>query len=172
MRSINFVENPENNYATVTLELNVPIVKMDRELTDDEFKEIEKRQKARAADLLGSFASRLIASLQRRMDACLTIMLSHARDFYSPAYKCIQWDRKDGSHNYFNVESYNEMLNCEKALRMGEFNSVLKNAFWVDQILKALLNDPVEFQDHSDAGGFRYSELVSLLCEVHVFGQR
>ena len=172
MRSINFVEHPENNCVTMTLELNVPIKKCEKSLTDDEFKELECRRKERARDLLGSFAPRLIASLQRRMDACLSIMLSHARDFYSPAHKCIQWDRKDGSRNYFNVESYNEMLNCEKALHMGEFNSVLKNAFWVDQILKALLNDPVEFQDHSDAGGFRYSELISLLCEVHVFGQR
>lgn len=170
MKSINYTEN--ESYATVTLELNVPMRRMERELSDEEFAEIERRRKARACDILGSFAKRISASLQRRMHACLTIMLSHAQDFYSPAHKCIQWDRKDGSRNYFNIESYNEMLNCEKALHMGELDSILKNAFWIDQILKALLNDPVEFQDHSDAGGFRYSELVSLLCEVHVFRQR
>ena len=39
-----------------------------------------------------------------------------------------------------------------------------------DQKIKALLNDTE--QDHSDCGGFKYSELVSMLCELHAFGTK
>lgn len=171
MRSINMVQNSENNYATLTLEIEVPVRK-EKFLTEEEVREIEERAKARSKDILGSFAPRIVASLKRRMKACLTHMLNHADNFYSPCEGIVQWDQKNGSRNYFNIPSYNEMLNCIKAFNNGCLDEIIKNAFWIDQIIKALLNDPVEFQDHTDAGGFRYSELISLLCECHVFGQR
>lgn len=170
MRSINMIQNSEN-FATLTLEIEVPM-REKKSLTEEEVREIQERAKARLKDILGSFAPRIIASLKRRMKACLTHMLNHAENMYTPCEGIIQWDQKNGSHNHFSIYSYNEMLNCIKAFNNGCLDDIMKNAFWMDQILKALLLDPVEFQDHTDAGGFRYSELISLLCECHVFGQR
>lgn len=168
MRSINMIQNHEEKTAILTLELNIPMTE-EKILNEKELKEIQERAKARSRDILGSFAPRIISSLERRMKACLTNMLNHSEDMYSPCGGVVQWDRKDGSRNYFSVNSYNAMLNCIKAFKNGCLDVILDNAFWIDQILKALLNDPLEFQDHRDAGNFRYSELVSLLCECHMF---
>lgn len=168
MRSINMVSNREEKTAVLTLELNIPILE-ERFLNEGELKEIQERARARSKDILGSFAPRIISSLERRMKACLTNMLNHSEDMYCPCEGIVQWDRKDGSRNYFNIPSYNAMLNCIKAFKNGCLDDILNDAFWIDQILKALLNDPLEFQDHRDAGNFRYSELISLLCECHVF---
>lgn len=171
MRSINMVSNRENKCVTLTLELEVPMSK-ERTLTEEEVREIQERARARSKDILGSFAPRIIASLERRMKACLTNMLNHSEDMYSPCEGIVQWVRKDGSHANFNIYSYNQMLSCIKAFKSGCLDQIMINTFWVDQILKALLNDPLEFQDHRDAGNFRYSELISLLCECHMFKER
>ena len=61
------------------------------------------------------------------------------------------------------------MKDAVKALSQSQFKSFLKNKLWIDQTLKALLNDTE--QDHSDMGGFRYSQLVSILCELQACPQ-
>ena len=62
--------------------------------------------------------------------------------------------------------SYEAMSDCIKALQFSQFRSVLENPMWIDQIIKALLNDTE--QNHEDAGGFKYSQLVSMLCGLQL----
>jgi hypothetical protein len=50
------------------------------------------------------------------------------------------------------------------ALRNGKYKSFVENKCWIDQTLKALLNDTE--MHHEDKGSFKYSELISLLCEL------
>ena len=62
----------------------------------------------------------------------------------------------------FNGKVYN--IRFIKALRESQFKAYFENKFWVDQTLKALLNDTE--MHHEDKGCFKYSELISLLCEL------
>lgn len=119
-----------------------------------------------AYDLLGSFSARLIASLERRMKACFTNLINHINDIeYSDGCGQIIYQRKDGSFGKFNVTSYNIMDNAISLLKDGKWKQFLESGIYLDQTLKALLNDTE--QDHSDEGSFKYSELVSLLCEFY-----
>lgn len=119
-------------------------------------------------DLLGSFSKRIIESLERRLTACQNKLISHLDSIvYSDEYGHIIFQRKDGSIGNFNAISFEEMQKCISALEKSEWKTFLNSPSWVDQTIKALMNDTV--QDHSDCGGFKYSELVSLLCESHLF---
>jgi hypothetical protein len=57
------------------------------------------------------------------------------------------------------------MKNAISVLKEGKWKQFLESGIYLDQTLKALLNDTE--QDHSDEGSFKYSELVSLLCEFY-----
>lgn len=119
-----------------------------------------------AYDLLGSFSDRLIASLERRMKACFTNLINHIDDIeYSDGCGQIIYRRKDGSFGKFNVPSYNVMKDAINQLKDGKWKSFLDGGMYIEQTLKAFLNDTE--QDHSDEGSFKYSELVSLLCEFY-----
>ena len=136
--------------------------------SDFDLDKVTKQHEAYSWDLLGSFSKRLIASLERRMKACQENLIRHLDDVeYSDECGHIVYVRKDGTRGSFNVHSFNAMKDAIKALQQSCWRSYLNNSFWIDQTLKALLNDPE--QDHSDQDKFKYSELVSLLCEAHAF---
>jgi hypothetical protein len=59
------------------------------------------------------------------------------------------------------------MLDCINALKQSDYKTVLESPGWIDQIIKAFLNDTE--QDHSDEGVFKWSDLMSLLTELHMF---
>lgn len=118
----------------------------------------------RMMDILGSFSDIIKSSLERRMAACQQNLINHIQNVEFNDGRHIVYSRKDGSGT-FNVPSFQGMQDCIKALQESQFKSVLKNKLWVDQILKALLND-VE-QHHEDQGVFKYSDLISMLCELH-----
>ena len=119
----------------------------------------------RMMDILGSFSDIIKASLERRMEACQQNLINHIQDVEFNDGRHIVYHRRDGSVGTFNVPTFQAMQDCVKALKESQFKSVLKNKLWVDQILKALLND-VE-QHHEDQGRFKYSDLISMLCELH-----
>lgn len=126
-----------------------------------------KRAEAFLFDLIGSFAPRMIASLERRMCACQENLIRHLDDIeYSDEHGHIVYRRKDGSTGTFNVASFNSMKDAVVALKQSKWREFKNNPFWIDQTLKALLNDTE--QDHSDCGKLKYSDLVSFLCEAHV----
>ena len=126
----------------------------------------KERQRAIALmiDIIGAFSPRIIASLERRMQACQRNLLNHLEDIEYNDGRHICWRRKDGTGGDFNIPSFEAMQNCIKALEKSDFKMFCTKRFWIDQVLKALLNDTE--QDHSDMGGFRYSQLVSILCEL------
>jgi hypothetical protein len=61
------------------------------------------------------------------------------------------------------------MQDAITVLELSRFKEFVTKKTWIDQTLKALLNDTE--QDHSDMGGFRYSQLVSILCELQACPQ-
>lgn len=124
-------------------------------------------RKGLAMDIVGAFSTRLIASIERRQKACLKLLLKHEDDIVFNNGIHVEWKRKDGSIGYFNVPSFEAMNRALGQLRLGNYSKFVEDHNEVDQALKALLNDPVEFQDHSDAGGFTYANLISTLCELH-----
>jgi hypothetical protein len=109
----------------------------------------------------------MIASLERRMRACQENLVRHLNDIeYSDECGHIVYRRKDGSTGTFNVPSFNNMKDAVTALKQSKWHEFKDNPFWIDQTLKALLNDTE--QDHSDIGKLKYSDLVSFLCEAHI----
>ena len=116
-------------------------------------------------DLIGTYSSILIASLQRRMEVCEQNLIYHLDDIeYADSCGHIVYVRKDGTHGNFNIPSFNAMKDAIKALSQSQFKSFFENRCWIDQTLKALLNDTE--MHHEDKGCFKYSELISLLCEL------
>ena len=120
-------------------------------------------------DILKAFAPRIIASLIRRMNACQNLLISHFNDIEYNDGRHICWYRKDGTSGNFNVPSFEAMQNCVKALENSCFKEFVTKKSWIDQVLKALLND--DEQDHSSVGEYRYSQLVSILCELQACPQ-
>ena len=116
------------------------------------------------ADIIGTFSPRIIASLERRMQACQSLLVAHINDIEYNDGQHICWRRKDGTGGDFNIPSFQAMQDCVKALEHSNFIEFCTKKVWIDQTLKALLNDTE--QNHSDMGGFRYSQLVSILCEL------
>ena len=115
-------------------------------------------------DITGAFSERIIKSLERRMEACQQNLLFHLKDVIYNDGNRILYKRKNGTLHSFNTPSFEAMKDAVKALTHGEYKSFVSNKVWIDQTLKALLNDTE--QDHSDSGGFAYSDLVSMLCEL------
>ena len=158
--------NRENKYTEMEMAIRIPFCNK-QQGSDFDIDRAQKRQEAYTWDLLGSFSDRLIASLERRMQACQELLIRHLNDVeYSDDCGHIVYRRKDGTCGTFNVSSFNLMKDAVKALKQSCWRDFLKNPWWADQTLKALLNDTE--QDHSDEGKFKYSEIVSLLCEIHV----
>ena len=127
----------------------------------------EDQAMARCMDILGSFSKRIIASLERRQEACKAKLFKNLGTAFTDP-NCMQIGyMEDKRLCTFNMPSYGAMSDCIKALKFSQFRSVLENPTMIDQIIKALLNDTE--QNHEDAGGFKYSQLVSMLCEFHIF---
>jgi hypothetical protein len=133
--------------------------------SDFDIDRARERSKGYALDLIGAYSPILIASLERRMQACEQNLIRHLDDIeYVDDCGHIVYVRKDKTRGSFNICSFNAMKDATKALSQSQFKSFFENKFWIDQTLKALLND-IEMH-HEDKGCFKYSELISLLCEL------
>lgn len=131
---------------------------------DGDIDSFKQRAFTKMLDVIGAFSPRLIASLERRMQACQSLLIAHINDIEYNDGNHICWKRKDGTGGDFNVPSFQAMQDAVKALENLCFKEFCTKKVWIDQTLKALLNDTE--QDHSDCGRFRYSQLVSILCEL------
>ena len=132
--------------------------------SDFDLDKVRQKSIALMMDIIGAFSPRIIASLERRMQACQSLLIAHINDIEYNDGHHICWCRKDGTGGDFNVPSFQAMQDAVKALEHSCFKEFCTKKLWIDQSLKALLNDTE--QDHSDCGGFRYSQLVSILCEL------
>lgn len=162
--------NRENRNVEISVSNQIPFTPY-KKGSDFDLDSIRSNRVGYNMDLLGAFSKRIIASLQRRMNACLNNLQNHIDDIvYCDEIGSILYKRKDGSHGKFNLLSYIWMGDCVSALKRSDYKTVLGEYGWIDQIIKALLNDSE--QDHSDEGIFKYSDLVSLLMEIHMLGGR
>ena len=125
----------------------------------------EDRQRTleRMISIVNAFSPRIIESLKRRMQACQQLLINHVNDIEYNDGRHIHWQRKDGSFGCFNIPSFEAM---QSALEKLDKQALLTRGE-VDQVLKALLNDTEEIS-HEDAKGYKWSELISILCESHV----
>lgn len=160
MKTTNFVETEKNIEMSFTL----LIPKKYGKGADGDIDTFRQRAFARMLDIIEAFSPRLIASIERRMQACQRNLLNHLEDIEYNDGMHICWRRKDGTGGDFNIPSFRAMQDCIEALEHSCFKDFCKNKAWIDQTLKALLNDTE--QDHSDCGRFRYSQLISILCEL------
>ena len=157
---------PENQYTEINI--RIPFCKRQKG-SDFDIDKCCKQREAWLFDLIGSYRDVIIASLERRMQSCQNNLIRHIGDVVeSDEYGHIVYRRKDSSEGNFNTYSFNEMQDAVKALKQSCWREYINNPFWIDQTIKAFLNDTV--QDHSDKGIFKYSDLVSFLCEVHLNG--
>jgi len=132
--------------------------------SDFDLDKARERGTALMMSIIEAFSPHIIASLERRMQACQSLLLAHINDIEYNDGMHICWRRKDGTGGDFNIPSFQAMQDCVKALEHSCFKEFCTKKVWIDQTLKALLNDTE--QDHSDMDGFRYSQLVSILCEL------
>ena len=142
----------------LTMLLPVREPNLDDVLTQNQVKGI-------CADIIGAFSSRIIASLERRQDACKAKLFKNIGTAFTDPNGLQIVYKEDNRTCIFSMFSYEAMSDCIKALQFSHFRAVLENPVWIDQIIKALLNDTE--QNHEDAGGFKYSQLVSMLCGIH-----
>lgn len=153
------------NGIQVSTVININFCNKQKHGSDFDIDAMRRRSMGYSLDLLGTYSPILIASLERRMEACERNLLNHINDIeYADECGHIVYVRKDRTRGGFNVPSYNAMKDCVKALRQSQFKSFFENKGWVDQTLKALLNDTE--MHHEDKGPFKYSELITLLCEL------
>ena len=129
-------------------------------LTETKLKEI-------CADLLSAFSNRIIDALKRRQAACKAKLFKNLGTAYTDSNHMQIFYKEGNRLCSFNLPSYEAMSDCIKALQFSEYHAIFREPAWIDQIIKALLNDPE--QNHEDAGGFKYSELVSMLCAAHMY---
>ena len=161
---------PENKYTELNLTVQVPFCNKQAG-SDFDLDKARKKQEAWVFDLIGSYSTLIIESLKRRMKACQENLIRHLDDVeYSDECGHIVYRRKDNSTGTFNVPSFKAMQEAVTALRQSRWRDYMNNPIWIDQTLKALLNDTV--QDHSDKGTLKYSDLVSVLCELHAFNRK
>lgn len=121
-------------------------------------------------DILGAFSKRIIESLKRRQEACVAKLIKNMGSAFVTEYGSQIFFKEGKRLCAFNIPSYRIMDECIEGLKNSAFKRILTCEMapvFADQILKALLNDPE--QNHEDAGGFKYSQLVSLLCEIHMY---
>lgn len=163
MKTTQFLESEKN--LEMSLTILIPKKGWKPAGSDFDIDKYKANNVGRMMDLLGSFSDIIKASLERRMEACQQNLINHIQDVEFNDGRHIVYHRKDGSCGTFNVSSFQGMQDCVKALKESQFKSVLKNKLWIDQILKALLNDTE--QHHEDQGVFKYSDLISMLCELH-----
>lgn len=158
---------PENKYTELTLNVQIPFCNKQAG-SDFDLDKVRKRRESWVFDLIGSYSTLIIESLKRRMKACQENLIRHLDDVeYSDEYGQIVYRRKDNSTGTFNVPAFEAMQEAVIALRQSRWRDYRNNPVWIDQTLKALLNDTV--QDHSDKGTLKYSDLVGVLCELHAF---
>lgn len=117
-----------------------------------------------APAIIKAFCPRIIESLKRRMTACQQLLINHVNDIEYNDGTTICWRRKDGSSGCFNIPSFKAMQSALEKLCKDEPDLTGGE---IDQILKALLND-TEKISHEDANGYKWSELISILCWRHV----
>lgn len=166
METSNVTVFRENKYTELSMTVQIPFCNKQKG-ADFDIDKSRKRADAFLFDLIGSFSKRMIASLERRMHACQENLIRHFDDIeYSDECGHIVYRRKDGSTGSFNVTSFNNMKDAVKALKHSCWREFMENPLWIDQTIKALLNDTE--QDHSDCGKLKYSDLVSFLCEAHL----
>ena len=163
MKTTSFLTNENGIQMSLTIGINY--CNKQRHGSDFDIDRARTRCINYSLDLIGAYSPILIASLMRRMQACEQNLIRHF-DSIEYADNCghIVYVRKDNSRGQFNIPSFEAMKNAVKALQQSEFKAFVQNKLWIDQTLKALLNDTE--QHHDDLKEFKYSELVSLLCEL------
>ena len=153
------------NGIQMTYQIGINYCNKQRKGSDFDIDAMRQRSINYSMDLIGAYSPILIASLERRIQACEQNLIRHLDDIeYADNCGHIVYVRKDKTRGGFNVLSFNAMKDALVALRNGKYNSFLKNKCWIDQTLKALLNDTE--MHHEDRGCFKYSDLISLLCEL------
>jgi len=157
-----FKATPNENGMQITFD--IPIKHLDAENLSHE------QVVALSMDLLGAFSKRIIESLKRRQEACVAKLVKNMGSAFVQEFGAQIFFKEGKRLCTFNIPSYQIMDRCIDMLQRSQFKSLIEHdqaAVFADQILKALLNDPE--QNHEDAGGFKYSQLVSLLCELHMY---
>jgi hypothetical protein len=124
------------------------------------------RSPNKSLDIIGSFSAYLTLLLKRRGEACMKLLRNHINDVFFNDGFTIAWHRKDGSVGYFCIPGYESTYRAIDQLQHGRYKEFLVTPSSVDQAIKAIMNDPE--LDHADCGSFKFSELVSVLCEVHL----
>ena len=157
--------NPTENALNIALDIP-KLIETAQKIKEEQRKDPQVQIREHAEMTLAKFSDTLTATLHRRMSACQKNLLNHLEDItYNDGLR-IHWKRKDGSEGKFFVESYEVMSKCLVLLGMKRYGEILDNWAMIDQIIKALMNDTQ--QDRKDRGIYKYSDLVSILCEVHV----
>ena len=157
-----FKATPNENGMQITF--NIPRKDLEPEFLSHE------QSVALLMDILGAFSKRIIESLKRRQEACVAKLVKNMGSAFVREFGAQIFFKEGKRLCTFNIPSYQVMDKCVDMLQNSQFREILEHPqvfVFADQMLKALLNDPE--QNHEDAGGFKYSQLVSLLCEIHMY---
>lgn len=155
------------NGIKMSIVKDIPFCNKQQRGSDFDIDKARCRCQEYAISIIETYVDTLIGTLKRRMTACIMHLELHIDNIeYADNCGHIVWKRVDGTNGQFNVKSYEAMEQAIKTLKSGCFKEFLEKPMWIDQTLKALLNDPVN--THRDLKKFKYSELVSLLCEAHI----
>lgn len=156
-----------NNFSSISVKSTSNGVQLSFNIPFKEYSLQAIRESRKPEKIIEQFASHIINALKERGDACISNLMNHINDVIACAEFTIVYKRKDGTIHQFNLPSYKDMKDAIKVLKDSDWTGFLNNPRFVDQSIKALywVDRP---QDES--GKFKFSDLISLLTEVHMFG--
>lgn len=94
-------------------------------------------------EVFTAFQKPLLASMIRRQKACEANLAKHAGDSVLTANgNVIAWKREGGTYGYFNIPSWEVIKDTVRLLETGKISAILNDRRMVDQIIKAIMNDP------------------------------
>lgn len=152
------MENLKITVGTSKVQFTIELEFMSPEETDKHY--LPDPQK-----ILGYFQKHCVEALKARRKACMNNLLNHLSSRFMVTEYTIGYKRNDDTVHYFNIPSYNAMGEAIEMLKTQDYGHFLQCKGYVDQLLKALywVDKP------EDKKGFpKYSDLISLLMEVHM----
>ena len=151
------------NGVEISINVLFPFVK--KSLSKIDLNKIHFDRKESMQKVLKSYRDYLMIVLRDRMNACVNNLFEHREDVVSNDGNQIVYSRKNGSLNSFNVPSYMAMQDCMFALEQRNFDAIVDNKVWCDQLIKAICNDRKTAKNDIDT--IKFSNLISILCECH-----
>ena len=147
---------PENQ--TVEVVVSLPFILL--EGVTESNSASEQSSLGYASDVIGAWREFLISAIEFRLKACLKNLLKNEDNIVFNDGFSIKYKTADNAIGYFNIPSYQIMIDAIRELKCGNYITFAKNKMMVEQAIKALCES---HPSDKISSSFTYGNLVSVL---------